>query len=298
MANVTDDLEEDLRDHILAIMVPDPNGELGHLPLSSLLIRWFNWRDRFVMSRPRKVHTSAELANSPQAVAHRVALRVIQNEVMRGDDVSLRLSRRIRSPVSSNAASAALGSRVDLDLLLADWGIHHLHLSQTNDGARTGELLFSIFRPDDAYFISIGDHNSWNDEELIRIVVRNWPSANLVLGSYTGASARVPPSPLERKSLRRVGVGMPVDVDGLLYIARGLTLGGVAMDSTRRSNKIMHELRYIRALIDEDANALAIMARNLQCALDPNPVWTSYIAHVDFGFEESKSGSRLKLGDL
>jgi len=298
MVNVTDDLERDLRKHMLARMVPDPNGELAQLPLNSLLIRWFNWRDRFVMIRPRRVHISKELGSSHQAVEHRVPLRVIRSEVTNGDDLSLRLSRRIRYPVSSKAASAALGSRVDLDLLLADWGIHHLHLSPTNDGARTGELLFSILRPDDAYFISIGDHNSWNDEELIRIVVRNWPSANLVLGSYTGVSTRVPPSSLERKALRRVGMGLPVDVDGSLYIARGLTLGGVAIDVTRKSNKIMHGLRHIRELIDEDANALTTIATNQQCGIDPSPVWNSYVTQVDFGFEESKSGSRLKLGDL
>lgn len=42
----------------------------------------------------------------------------------------------------------------DRDRMLAAWGIHHMHLSSIEEkggfNQRGGELLYAIFRPDDA----------------------------------------------------------------------------------------------------------------------------------------------------
>ena len=66
-----------------------------------------------------------------------------------------------------------------LDGLLYDWGIHHLHLGETFSAPgyveRTGPVLFAIFRKDDVYFIDIRNHEGWSDKNLLEIVNRNWP---------------------------------------------------------------------------------------------------------------------------
>ena len=83
-------------------------------------------------------------------------------------------------------ARGDLKTRRDLDLLIADWGIHHLHLSPERDGRRTGDLLFAVFRPDDAYLLQILPHGNWAELSLLETIVRNWPDGALINGALRG----------------------------------------------------------------------------------------------------------------
>jgi hypothetical protein len=58
---------------------------------------------------------------------------------------------------------------------------------------RTGSLLYVFFKPDDAYLIGIFPHRAWVREEVIRIMVREWPTANLA-PELNGAVGMAPPS--------------------------------------------------------------------------------------------------------
>jgi hypothetical protein len=79
------------------------------------------------------------------------------------------------------------GNVVPRDQLLAEWGIHHLHLSDqiSRDGfvKRTEDVLFAIFKDDAAYLIGIYGHpgaDNWARQEIFAILVRNWPDRSLV----------------------------------------------------------------------------------------------------------------------
>ncbi len=74
---------------------------------------------------------------SPRSSEHRGAIDAIAADIEAGNDLNPRLSRWIDSayvPVAERPSRSMpdrgdLDLRHDLDLLLADWGIHHFHLS-------------------------------------------------------------------------------------------------------------------------------------------------------------------------
>jgi len=291
-------LEDAVRAHLLGLMPPDPSGQLAGMPLGSLLIRWFNWRDRFVPARPRVVHFSAELASGPAATTHAVALAAVTSEIETGQDLTPRLSTRVNAAFLPATTPTPLHLRADLDLLLADWGIHHMHLSPTNDGARSSDLLFAVFRPDDAYLLQILPHGSWTDENLIAIIVRNWPTANLLGGSLTGFSLTQPVTPDERKQLRRGGIVSLVEVDGRLYMPRGQTTAGTPIDGTQRADVIMHELDRQRTLLADDSSALdALVAAAGHPGGGPGD-WRPYVDDHQLGFLDHGTGALLQVGKL
>lgn len=72
------------------------------------------------------------------------------------------------------------------DLMLYDWGIYHLHISdkldtRKSDGfmERSDLLLYALFDDDKAYFIKTinhkGENNMWTKKECLDIINDNWP---------------------------------------------------------------------------------------------------------------------------
>jgi len=188
--------------------------------------------------------------------------------------------------------------RADLDLLLADWGIHHLHLSPTNDGARTADLLFAVFRPDDAYLLQILPHGSWTDESLVAIIARNWPTARLLGGPLTGFSLTQPITPDERKRVRRGGVASLIEVDGKSYLPRGQTTAGTAIDATKRADVLMHELDRQRTLLAGDPGALDEQVAAAGIPGGGPGDWRPYVGDDQLGFLDYRTGVLVQVGTL
>lgn len=72
------------------------------------------------------------------------------------------------------------------DLMLYDWGIYHLHISDNldtkkSDGfmERSDLLLYALFNNDKVYFIKTinhkGENNMWTKKECLEIINDNWP---------------------------------------------------------------------------------------------------------------------------
>jgi hypothetical protein len=102
-----------------------------------------------------------------------------------------------------------LQHRSDLDLLISDWGLHHLHLTSEMEAdgfvKRTGDLLFAAFTDDDAYLIGIYPHGSWALHELVEILVREWPGNSAVNASMSGVRLVGSISEEEHMQLRKGG---------------------------------------------------------------------------------------------
>jgi hypothetical protein len=230
-------LEETTRKHLLGVMAADLSGELAKLSLSDLLIQWGTWKRRQIPSRPRRAHRSAELRASAKAVKHAAALAAIVAKIEAGEDLSAHLSK---------AAEENRG----LVRMLADVGVHHLHIADAlapggRHVVRGNDLLFVAFKPDDAYLIGIYEHKTdWAQTSIVETMARNWPNAGLVHElSYVIAPTQ-DWSNEERLELQRAGfAGSPVVVDGKVFMTVGQSFGGTPYSAARLSMVVMHTFR-------------------------------------------------------
>jgi hypothetical protein len=227
-------LEDQIRQHLRASM-PDPTGLFSSMPLSDLLVRWFNWRDRFVPAQPRIVHVSNELVASPLFTVFATELAQVQAEVETGQDLTPRLSKRVSTAAESTGVQKALHRREDLDLLLSDWGIHHIHLSV----AGGNELLMAVFRDRDAYFVDVLPHGKWTEIGLLEALVRNWSNENLLKASQSDIRLVRPNTPEMREVIRKAGGVLIEEIDGRLYLARMMTLAGISADVRTRADRAL-----------------------------------------------------------
>jgi hypothetical protein len=246
MLDIVERLEKRIRRHISEKMPAKP-GYLEEESLANLLIDYRVWRGRFVEPRARTANRSAELKKSPKAQEHAQVLNAIEAKISRGEDLNAHLSTRVSRPVGG-VASDPLPKRADRDLLLAEWGVHHLHLStemgKNGFTKRTGDVLFAVFQDADAYLLGIFEHpqhENWAAEEIFAVMVRNWPQAGLVieLKGLVGLSQQH--SDEDRLKLRSSGVANLLDVDGKLYAPAGAgqTTAGTPMKATGQVNALM-----------------------------------------------------------
>jgi hypothetical protein len=208
-----------------------------------------------LLQRPRTPHQSAELQANPKRSQYADALDEIMRRISAGGDLMPFLSRGIKTPYEPiTVRKAKMHQRKHRDLLLADWGIHHLHLSTTieHDGfvKRTRDLLFAIFASDDAYLLDIYGHGDWVLHAVVEVAVRNWPRARIFreIHGVVGLSQQY--SDEDRLELRKAGVAQLLEIDGKVYMPPGQTTAGTPLDVTLRVNELMWELQRLRELGD------------------------------------------------
>jgi hypothetical protein len=234
MDGFVDQLEAVIRKHMLEAMPPGVRSGLEPFSLSDLAIRYMSWRARLVPARPRRCHRSTELAASPKAVEHQAALDAITAKIRAGEDLTPHLSTGVANPVKD-------------DSMIADWQIHHLHLSTAIGGngfvKRSGDLLFAAIDPDDAYLIGIYPHRTdWARHEVAEILIRNWQGAGrfVCLSGLTMVHPDITDE--ERLQGRKGGVLMSIEVDGKVYMPPGITTARTSIDATQFAHELMNLL--------------------------------------------------------
>ncbi len=305
------DFFADLRSEILRILPYDKSNpalvaELDAMGPSTLVPIYFNWRQRFVSQAPRSTHLSRELTQRAPRRAYHTTLLQIMSKIADGHDISPHLSRKIKCGyIGVGARKEGDGSfhdRDDLDLLLNDWGIHHLHLSTNMIGEfveRTGPLLFAIFTPSDAYLIDVLPHGSWTDERLIRLVVENWPDKELV-ASLNILSERAP-SRTERKTLRGAGIATPVQIGQTLYMPMrggGLTTAGTSTRAGLMADQFLKYLSKYQRILARDATCLRVAAKSAGLDLPDDPELRLVATDYGFGILETKCAAVFELSDF
>jgi len=248
---LADQLEQAIRNHVLTLMPPDPSGEVAAKTLSDLLHTFGVWRDRHVSPRPRRVHTSNEMRASPKAQEHRDDLDTLVSRIEAGDDLTPHLSKRAATAhvPATKVKKGREHLRADRDGMLAEWGVHHLHLTPRRD---KGDVLFAFFKPDDAYLIGIYPHK-WTLVEVVKVVVRNWPKDGPLTEVKGVLGLSHQPTDKERRDLRIANTTTMLDIDGRVWAPRGQTLAGTPGYVMREVNKVMWALTYLRTgRYDED----------------------------------------------
>ena len=155
--------------------------------------------------------------------------------------------------LGNDASGKLRGQRTDL--LWADWGIHHFHL--TDDAIASGEyfaersncLLFALVFKDAVCCIDVRHHpkgSGFADDELLAIAVRNWPAIfeSYKLKDVLGLAQSEPHTKEDIHALRGGGVSTLYEIDGAVYAPLG---GGITTASTPArvalaANSICHNI--------------------------------------------------------
>jgi hypothetical protein len=299
------DFFQDLRDEVVKALPHDPKDRAALTALSDgELLGWlFNWLDRLVLAQPRVVLESLEFKAASLPADAAKDLQQLIGKIARGDELSPHLSRSVREgfkPPPSTSAKAKLSKRADLDLLLNDWGIHHLHLSQEFelDGfVKRGELvLLAVFTPDTANLLDVLPHGNWTNQHLVEVAVRNWPDAGLFYSLGEGVRLVTPIDQFDRKEIRSVGINSPVEVDGRVYLSRGvgITSVGTSVRSTRRALNLLDTLDDVVEKLKQNPEYLRpnIEQSGKKYPVDPDFQLVLCRGRSDFGFaiKEKKTG--------
>jgi hypothetical protein len=234
------------------------------MPFRDLLSTFYNWQNRRVSIRPRAVHISQALR-----AKNRNEVVVLADKIKKGEDLNPHLSERVETVFLATPKDPGLRYREDLDLLLNEWAIHHLHIStilQTNGFVERGrELLFAAFRHDDAYLIDLLDHKAFEDENLVQIATTNWPNAKL-FSVTPGMKLLFPDTKPGRKQLRNAGVNTPVQLSTGIASASAISRCG---QSALVELKINHFLGQV--IKDQERCSVDDILKAMTPALDFHP---------------------------
>ena len=239
--------------------------------IAKLGVRFFNVLSRTIDQSSRNVHESREFSCPIEHDAGYSALKV---KIKAGNDVTPNLSTRL---LDGNFQ----------DRLLWDWGIHHFHLGQVLDPevfvARTGPLLFAYVTDTDFYSIQVLDHSSFTNQELMRILHRNWPELieSKRLKGILGLTQTL--SDEDVKTLRSAGVQTPMQVEsGVVYapLGGGYSTAGTSIKNQMQYSHWVKTVRNIEMWVKENVEELRNKLRNRGTVV-PDPLSFNLIVQED-----------------
>ncbi len=174
-------------------------------------ITYLNGKRRIVSKRSRAIRESKELSIPSEFSKE---YRELKKKISVGEDLRPYLSSKIRRTAYK-------------DLLLNDWGLHHLHF---RPGEATGPVLFVKFTDADAFVVQAlrhghGHPHVWVNEQRIRIVHSNWPE--LIARRKVAGSRGERLTEAVRKTIRDKHCNTVIEMpDGTRYLSPGGGLVG------------------------------------------------------------------------
>ncbi|RRO01790.1 hypothetical protein [Pectobacterium aquaticum] len=268
-------------DHNDSDLVAELNGKSDH----DLLVVIHNWMSRHVFAVPRKVHVSTAYMANPLATQRKADLDALICKIEKGDELKPHLSTRVKVVLESSNKN--LKHRKDLDLMLLEWEVYHLHISQQmrSDGfvERGDPLLFAVFHQSDAYLLDIMTHKDFNRDHILEIMAREWPEAYLLheLKALPGQQiiglAKCY-SEDERNALRKAGINVLVEVDGKVYKPTGgITMAGTSIRASLAASQVILATESLEAALRNDPQQFKKLAQENGMVWPTNPIF-------EFGF--------------
>lgn len=237
------------------------------------LARVFTLTRSLIAPAPRKIKVASNFV-CPEHL--RLGYEQLLLEIEQGKDLSPRASRKQRD------------SKVFVDKMLADWGVHHLHLGSDyikkgkNKGLVQGnkEILFVYVTQDYVHIIDVFDHCSWAKEKVLQVVHDNWPELIEVYRLPRDVDIAQNITELDRLNYRNSNINTFTKIGDTVYFTPGggLTCGGLGGADVERSNIVLRATRDLRNWVDT----------NLAFITDALKVRGVYEAEDELIFEVSK----------
>ena len=170
-----------------------------------------NFRRRFIDERPRKIEYAKDIDWPDECLN---GLMLLETRIRKGQSLFPHMSTQLFIPNSR-------------DDMLLEWGIHHFHLgdevhpNHPQMVSRTGDLIYALVEPDTVYFIALSPHGRWADIELLNIVYRDFPQLLLRYEMKGLSPQSTPLTEEERRTLRKKGYNVMVDIDGRVFSPPG-----------------------------------------------------------------------------
>jgi hypothetical protein len=217
------DLDEIATDFIRSFGLKHTS-EIGHL--SEPLLRWLDFRLRYVDPKPRQIYLSQAFPKNMSDTTKK-ALEHIMKMIQAGDDINPYQGKGLILYHDSSGSK----KQNRTDLLWADWGIIHFHL--TTEPLMHGQyfserscwLLFALVGEDFCALIDIRHHDEENlfaNSELIEMVVKSWPE---LMERYELKGVIAPDvsiSSEDRAKLRKSGVSSMIAIGDKVYMGPGM----------------------------------------------------------------------------
>lgn len=198
------------------------------------LIQLFNIIRHEIPATPRNINISKEF-QCPNELLE--GYHLLLDEIRNGIDIMPRASRKQRNNNHK-------------DELLLDWGVHHLHLGENkietgkNKGMIKGGkyIAFILFDKNQAYVIGIYDHKSWTDENILKIITKNWPhilAPYKIPRNFDGTTIAI-----DRKLMRSHRINVPIMINSELYFSPGggFSMSGFCSDDSEKASKTLRSL--------------------------------------------------------
>lgn len=254
-----------------------------------LSVRFFEAFRRRIQAKPREVKISETLTRKLFGGA-------IPPDVHDTIETIVGVSLAGKSLVPFQTANVSILDEVDL--MLSDWNIHHLHVgsvrrsrkvrrSLRRRGARPElhiegrkELLFVWVSDDAVHLLDLRDHDAWTDVGLLEIVLKDWPE---LLESFAlrGVRAAQALLPAERKVLRSKHLGTVVELsNGQCYAppGGGYVSSGASLTAVRLAIRMNRSLAGLQQ--DIIASEKDIRARLAEIGHNPD------ILDLELGFDD------------
>jgi len=273
--------------------------ELVAMDARELLIVYHNWMSRHVIPAPRQVRRSGAYDANPVVQQRKADLDALIAKIERGDDVTPHLSTR--TAIVWESSSKKIASRRHLDLMLIEWHVHHLHISQTMEPngfvERDGPLLFVVFRQDVAFVLDLMTHSDFNRDHILKILADEWPGAGLVDEIKAGPGQKIVGlahnyTEEERNKLRKVGVNTLVEIDGRVFKpAGGMTTAGTSIDASRAADAVLSRVKEWERAVNTDRAYFEKFAAEHGVAWPEKPEFEfGFVNGHTLGFAEVQTG--------
>jgi hypothetical protein len=223
--------------------------DLHRMSAPELLGRYVNWADRFVMPRPRRVVTWEGFLRHGSPQPHREAVYELAKKIEEGDDLTPYLSDRIRfgymPSKRKNTKRRVVEWGEDKDYILNAFGTHHLHLRP--QGSR--EVLYVIFSRNEAFFVMLGDHKSFDDGTLAGAVTESRVGTALEFKGILGPTN--PFTMAQQNHFQRRGFATQYQVGSRTVLGALLSAAGTSPLHTRHADRMIITIKELEPQLDE-----------------------------------------------